>query len=75
MYRHFPHDRQEYLNRYRADCVTLGQSVRVISADRAIPAVAEGIDDHFRLQVRYEDNSTATLNAGEVSVRGLWDYV
>ena len=75
MYRHFPPDRQEYLSRYRADCVTLGQNVRVLSADRATPAVAEGIDEHFRLQVRYEDNSTAILNAGEVSVRGLWDYV
>ena len=75
MYRHFPHDRQDYLSRYRADCITLGQAVRIISADQATPAVAEDIDEHFRLQVRYEDGSTAILNAGEVSVRGLWDYV
>lgn len=75
MYRHFPHNRQEYLSRYRSDCVTLGQKVRVLSPNGATPAVAEGIDQHFRLQVRYEDGSTATLNAGEVSVRGLWDYV
>ncbi len=75
MYCHFPHDRQDYLSRYRSDCVTLGQNVRVLSADRATPAVAEDIDEHFRLQVRYEDSSTAVLNAGEVSVRGMWDYV
>lgn len=75
MYRNFPHNRQEYLSRYRADCVTIGQNVRVLSPSGATPAVAEGIDEHFRLQVRYEDGSTASLNAGEVSVRGLWDYV
>ncbi len=75
MYRRFPHERQDYLSRYRSYCVTLGQNVRVLSADCATPAVAEDIDDHFRLQVRYEDGSAATLNAGEVSVRGLWDYV
>jgi len=75
MYRSFPHDRQKYLSQYRADCVTLGQNVRVLSPDGATPAVAEGIDDHFRLQVRYEDGSVAALNAGEVSVRGMWDYV
>lgn len=75
MYRNFPHDRQKYLSQYRADCVTLGQNVRVLSPDGSTPAVAEDIDDHFRLQVRYEDGSVAALNAGEVSVRGLWDYV
>lgn len=75
MYRQFPHNRDTFLSQYRTDCVTLGQNVRVLSGDSATPAVAEGIDEHFRLQVRYEDNTTATLNAGEVSVRGLWDYV
>lgn len=75
MCRRFPHERQDYLSHYRFDCVTLGQNVRVLSADCATPAVAEDIDDHFRLQVRYEDGSAAMLNAGEVSVRGLWDYV
>ncbi|MBQ3135640.1 MAG: biotin--[Oscillospiraceae bacterium] len=75
MYRHFPHDRQGFLSRYRADCVTLGQPVRVLAGNAATPAVAEAIDDHFRLLVRYGDGSTAALNSGEVSVRGLWDYV
>ena len=75
MYRQFPHARESFLSRYRADCVTLGQNVRVLSGDSAAPAVAVGIDDHFRLQVRYRDDTTATLNAGEVSVRGLWDYL
>lgn len=75
MYRHFPHDRTEYLSRYRADCVTLGQTVRVLTGDRAVPAAAEDIDDRFCLLVRYADGSTAALDSGEVSVRGMWDYV
>lgn len=75
MYRNFPHDRQKYLSRYRRDCVTIGQPVRVLSPAGAVPAAATDIDDRFRLLVRYEDGSAAALNAGEVSVRGLWDYV
>ena len=75
MYRRFPHDRAEYLSKYRADCITLGQNVRVLSGTNATPAVAEGIDDRFRLQVRYADGSAAALDCGEVSVRGMWDYL
>lgn len=75
MYRQFPHGRQAFLGQYRTDCVTLGQKVRVLVGNAATPAVAEDIDDHFRLRVRYEDGSVAALDAGEVSVRGLWDYV
>lgn len=75
MYRRFPRHRAEYLSRYRADCVTLGQTVRVLTGDSATPAAAEGIDDRFRLLVRYEDGSSAALDCGEVSVRGMWDYL
>lgn len=75
MYCVFPTNRSSFLRRYRDDCVTIGQLIRVITSDESIPAVAEDIDDRFRLRVRYDDGSTATLNAGEVSVRGLWDYI
>ena len=36
---------------------------------------AMGISDDFGLTVRWEDGSTETLTSGEVSVRGLYDYV
>lgn len=75
MYCVFPTNRSSFLNRYHDDCVTIGRLIRVLTPDGAIPAVARGIDDRFRLLVRYDDGSTAALDSGEVSVRGLWDYV
>lgn len=66
----------DYLNRYRATCVTLGKEVRVLRPGRpARDAFAEDIDDAFGLIVRMPDGSRETVTAGEVSVRGLWGYV
>ena len=75
MYRQFPKNRAAFLSQYRADCVTIGQPVRVLSPSGATAATALDIDGRFRLQVQYEDGSSVFLNAGEVSVRGMWDYV
>ena len=41
----------------------------------ALSCTATGISDDFGLTVRWEDGSTETLTSGEVSVRGLYDYV
>ncbi|MBR1781134.1 MAG: biotin--[Oscillospiraceae bacterium] len=63
------------VNRYRADCATLGREVRVIRASGERSAVAEAVDDDFGLVVRYEDGTRETIFSGEVSVRGLEGYV
>lgn len=75
MYRHFPHDRQEYLSRYRTDCVTLGQHVQLITPTDVREAFATGIDEDFRLLVTYPDGSRDAIATGEVSVRGMYGYV
>lgn len=65
-----------YLERYRAACVTIGKEVQVLRpGEPPKPAFAEGVDDGFGLIVRYPDGSRETITAGEVSVRGLWGYV
>ena len=38
-------------------------------------AVAEAIDEDFRLVVRLPGGARETVNAGEVSVRGMLGYV
>lgn len=63
------------VDRYRADCATLGREVRVIRGDTQRVAVAEAVDDDFGLVVRYEDGTRETVVSGEVSVRGLEGYV
>lgn len=65
----------DYLDRYRAACLTIGREVQVIRT--GVPprnAFAEAVDDAFGLVVRYPDGSRETVTAGEVSIRGLWGY-
>ncbi len=75
MYAGFPHNKQEYLERYRADCKTIGEQVQVFTPASRKEATALAIDDEFRLVVEYPDGTQEALSAGEVSVRGMYGYV
>lgn len=66
---------QEYLKRYRKDCITVGREVRVIRGESVLPAVAFGIGEDASLLVRYEDGRTEALTAGEVTIRGAQGYI
>lgn len=66
----FPHRRAEWLNRYRARCVTVGKPVLVLRGEEQIPAQALAVEDDFTLRVRYDDGREETVSAGEVSIRG-----
>jgi BirA family biotin operon repressor/biotin-[acetyl-CoA-carboxylase] ligase len=71
----FPEGKQEYLERYRADCLTPGNQVQLITPTSRQEARAIAIDDDFRLVVEFPDGSQKALSAGEVSVRGMYGYV
>lgn len=73
--RDFPAKKAEYLERYRADCLTTGHEVRLIQKGVTRTAFAESIDDDFALVVRWPDGTRETVTAGDVSVRGLLGYV
>lgn len=73
--RDFPAKKAEYLERYRADCLTTGHEVRLIQKGETRIAFAESIDDDFALVVRWPDGTRETVTAGDVSVRGLLGYV
>ena len=75
LYARFPHDKAAYLARYRADCLTIGKQVQLISPSTVREAVATGIDEDFRLLVEYPDGTTDAISTGEVSVRGMYGYV
>lgn len=69
-------DTRRYVDAYRADCVTLGKPVQLLSADGTREtALALDIDDAFGLVVRLEDGTVRTVRTGEVSVRGMYGYV
>lgn len=71
----FPRRWGEWLERYRADCLTLGRPVRLLRAGGEEAAVAEAVDESFALVVRRPDGRRETVSSGEVSVRGLLGYV
>ncbi len=71
----FPREKEDYLARYRAACLTPGRPVRLVQRGEERTAFAESIDDDFALVVRYPDGARETITAGDVSVRGLLGYV
>ena len=75
LYDDFPAQNAAYLDHFRRDCLTVGNPIKVIFGAGERIGTATGISDDFGLTVRWEDGSTETLTSGEVSVRGLYDYV
>lgn len=75
LYSRFPADKSYYLEQYRADCLTIGNPVRLITPTATRDAFATGIDDEFRLLVEFPDGRTQAVSTGEVSVRGMYGYV
>ena len=66
MYAAFPQGKQEYLDKYRADCLTPGNQVQLITPVSRREAKAVAIDDEFRLVVEYPDGSRGSFGAGHV---------
>jgi BirA family biotin operon repressor/biotin-[acetyl-CoA-carboxylase] ligase len=76
MYTAWTGDGADYLERYRARCLTVGRQVKLLRADGSVQeAQALGVDDDFALVVEHPDSHRETITSGEVSVRGLWGYV
>ena len=75
MYAQFPTEKERYLKQYRADCITVGKNIQLITPTTRREAVAISIDDEFRLVVEHADGSREAISTGEVSVRGMHGYV
>ena len=75
LYAQFPRQREQWLARYRADCLTVGRPIRVISGAGEREGTALGVEEDFSLRVAWKDGGEEVLSSGEVSVRGLLGYV
>lgn len=62
------------MERYRADCVTIGAEITVIQGDTQKNGTALEVNDDGSLLVAFQDGRTVWVNSGEVSVRGLFGY-
>ena len=65
----------DMMDRYRKNCVTLGKEISVHRFEEVRHGVAVDLDDEGGLVVRFPDGHLETVNAGEVSIRGMYGYV
>ena len=64
-----------WIDRYRADCLTIGREVQILRGEHAEPAHCDGVDEDAALLVSYPDGRRERIFSGEVSVRALYGYV
>ena len=62
------------MDQYRAGCITLGAQVSLCQGDSVRHGKAIGVDDQGALLVQFPDGHQETINAGEISVRGMYGY-
>ena len=67
--------KEPLLERYRTDCITLGQEISLVRGDEVRHGLALTVDEEGALIVRFADGHTEAVNSGEVSVRGMYGYV
>lgn len=60
--------------RYRQDCITIGADVSIVHGQVLRYGKAVDVQDDGGLLVTFGDGHSETVNAGEVSVRGLYGY-
>lgn len=73
-YTEFEKNPSAFLPEYRANCATLGRSVRIESASPVV-GTAQDISEQGDLLVRKPDGTMVICTSGEVSVRGMLGYL
>ena len=68
-------EKNSVMHIYRQNCITLGQEIVVVRAEEKRYGTALDIDENGGLLVRFADETTETVNSGEVSVRGMYGYI
>ena len=67
--------KQDMLQAYRRDCITLGKEISLVRGSEVRHGTALDIDGDGALVVRFPDGGCEIVNSGEVSVRGMYGYV
>ena len=63
------------MERYEKNCITLHREVKLLMGSEEVIAKATGISHEGELLVTLEDGTSKEVSSGEVSVRGLDDYI
>jgi len=68
-------NKSQIMEFYRKNCITLGNEVSVHRSEQIRYGKALDLDGDGCLMVAYENGETEAVNAGEVSVRGMYGYL
>lgn len=72
---HFISEKNAWMDAFRRDCITIGQAVSVHRFEDVRHGTALSVDDEGALVVQFPDGHREAVNAGEVSIRGMYGYV
>lgn len=72
---HLLSNRQEWMREYAEHCLTVGRQVRLLRSGEAKEAFATGVAENGALLVRYPDGTSAAVQSGEATVRGMHGYI
>ncbi len=75
LYRMDLQEKAAVMERFRENCVTLGQQVSLVRGDSIRHGTALQVDSDGGLIVRFPNGSIETVTSGEVSVRGMYGYL
>lgn len=67
-------EKESWLRRFRENCMTVGQDVKLVRGDEVRLAHAEGVGPDGELLVTFADGTAEAVTSGEVSVRGMYGY-
>ena len=69
-------EKAEILNRYRHDCITVGQEISLLRVGEEVRhGRAVTVDEEGALVVEFSDGHREAVNSGEVSIRGMYGYL
>ncbi len=63
------------IDEYKRASANIGKEVRVITKDGEFKAVAEDISCDGHLMIKRNDGRIEEITSGEVSVRGIYEYI
>ena len=68
-------EKEKIMDRYKKDCITLGQDILLVRGEEKRYGTAIDLDAEGGLTVRFADGTVGTVTSGEVSVRGMYGYL
>ena len=65
----------QFMDQYRADCITIGQDISLVTSDSIRHARAIAVENDGSLRIKLADGSEELVSSGEVSIRGMYGYL